>query len=194
LIAISLDEGDQLGWARLTKGEDDIILITHNGQALRFSEKAIRLMGRQAGGVNGINFTKGDRMAAMDVIEKGGSLLVITERGFGKRVLLEEYPVKGRATKGVATLDHKHLLDTGGVAAARVVQEDDEVTFISSLGRILRLKVKKDIPSKGRATRGMRLMDLGEGDTVASLARMSAADLSFGGDDKSNEKEKPAEV
>jgi DNA gyrase subunit A len=194
LIAISLDEGDQLGWARLTKGEDDIILITHNGQALRFSEKKIRLMGRQAGGVNGVNLAKGDRMAGMDVIEKGGSLLVITEGGFGKRVLLEEYPVKGRATKGVATLDHKHLLDTGGVAAARVVQEDDEVTFISSLGRILRLKVKKDIPSKGRATRGMRLMDLGQGDTVASLARMSAADLSFGVDEKSNGNEKPAEV
>ena len=90
-------------------------------------------------------------------------------------------------------MDRKHLVETGGVAAARVVQEDDEVTFISAMGRILRVNVKKDIHSKGRATRGMRLMDLVEGDTVASLARMSAADLSFGVDEKANEKEKPAE-
>jgi DNA gyrase subunit A len=191
-ITISLDEGDQLGWARLTKGEDDIILITHGGQALRFSEKEIRLMGRQAGGVTGINLKTGDRMASMDVIEKGGSLLVITEHGFGKRVMLDEYPVKGRATKGVATLDQKHLTITGGVGAARVVQEEDEVTFISAMGRILRLKIKKDIHPKGRATRGMRLMDLVEGDVVASLARMSAADLSFGVDEKSDGKERPA--
>jgi DNA gyrase subunit A len=183
LIAISLDEGDLLGWARLTSGNDDIILVTQQGQALRFSEKEIRTMGRQAGGVTGIKFKPGDRMASMDVIEPGGSLLVITELGFGKRVLLDEYPSKGRGTRGVTTLDQKSMAKTGKVAAARVVQEEDEVTFISAGGRILRINVKKDIHSKGRSTRGMHLMDLVGDDVVASLARMAAVDLHFGADE-----------
>jgi len=193
MIAIGLDEGDQLNWVRLTNGENDIILVTANGQALRYSEKKIRAMGRQAGGVAGIKLRKGDRLASMEVVEPGGFLLVITEQGYGKRSPLEDFPVKSRGTGGVVTQDQKRIARTGRVVAARVVQEEDEVTFISAGGRVLRLKIKKDIHPMGRATRGVHLMDMASGDMVASLARTSAADLELGVDENGSSKEKPGE-
>ena len=133
-------------------------------------------MGRQAGGVTGIKLHEGDRLASMEVVEPGGMLLVVTEQGFGKRSDLSEYPAKGRATGGVATIDQKHLAKIGRIVGARVVQAEDEVTIISSGGILLRLKTK-EINSSGRATRGFRLMNLGSTDVVASLARIAAADL-----------------
>jgi DNA gyrase subunit A len=193
MIAIGLDEGDQLGWVRLTNGENDIILVTANGQALRYSEKKIRAMGRQAGGVAGIKLRQGDHLASMEVVEPGGFLLVITEQGYGKRSPLEDFPVKSRGTGGVVTQDQKQLARTGRVAAARVVQEEDEVTFISAGGRVLRLKIKKDIHPIGRATRGVHLMDIASGDMVASLARTSAADLELEVDENGSSNEKPGE-
>lgn len=133
-------------------------------------------MGRQASGVTGIRLKPGDALASMDVIEPKGQLLVVTEQGFGKRTHLEEYPEKGRATGGVATIDQKHIPKIGHIASARVVQEDDEITMISSGGIMLRLKVN-NISMSGRATRGFRLMDLGKDDGVASLARIATADI-----------------
>lgn len=174
LIAISLEEKDELGWVRLTSGKDEIILVTRNGQALRFAEDEIRSMGRQAAGVAGIKFKGSDRLTSMDVIEPNGQLLVVSEQGYGKRSDLDEYPAKGRATGGVATADQKNLAKTGHVASARVVQEDDEVSIISSAGIMLRLKVK-DISSSGRATRGFKLMDLGADDKIAAIARINNA-------------------
>lgn len=176
LIAITLEDKDELWWAKLTTGKDDIILVTREGQALRIHEDSIRSMGRQAAGVTGIRLHEGDRLAAMEVVEPEGMLLVATEQGFGKRTRLEEYPVKGRATGGVATIDQKALPKIGKIVGARVVQNDDEVTLISSGGIMLRLKTS-GISSSGRATRGFKLQDLGKGDTVASLARIAAADL-----------------
>ena len=176
LIAISLDKGDELGWVRLTSGKDEIILVTRNGQALRFAEAAIRSMGRQAAGVAGIKLKAGDKLASMDVVEPGAQLLVVTEHGYGKRSNLKEYPTKGRATGGVSTIDKKYLAKIGPIASARVVQEDDEVTLVSSGGIMLRLKAKV-ISMSGRATRGFRLMDLGEDDQVASLARINTAEI-----------------
>ena len=174
LIAISLEEKDELGWVRLTSGNDEIILVTRNGQALRISENEIRSMGRQAAGVAGIKFKGSDRLTSMDVIEPNGQLLLVSEKGYGKRTDLAEYPAKGRATGGVATTDQKNLSKTGHVASARVVQESDEVSIISSSGIMLRLKVK-DISSSGRATRGFKLMDLDADDTVAAVARINNA-------------------
>lgn len=174
LIAMSLDDKDELGWVRLTSGKDDIILITRNGQALRFAENEIRSMGRQAAGVTGIKFKGKDRLTSMDVIEPNGQLLVVSEKGYGKRSNLDEYPAKGRATGGVSTADQKNLEKTGHVASARVVQESDEVSIISSGGIMLRLKVK-DISASGRATRGFKLMDLGTEDKVAAIARINNA-------------------
>ncbi len=176
LIAMTLDDKDELWWARLTNGDNEIMLITRAGQALRFKEKEIRPMGRQAAGVAGIKLHEGDRLASMEVIEPKGMLLVVTEQGFGKRTNLDEYPAKGRATGGVATIDIKNLPKIGKIVGARVVQIDDELTFISSNGIMLRLKTK-DISSSGRSTRGFKLMDLGKGDAVASLARIAAADM-----------------
>lgn len=176
LIAISLDDGDELGWVRLTQGNSDIILVTEQGQALRISEKTIRSMGRTAAGVTGIRMKKGDALASMEVVEPDGELLLVTVNGYGKRTPLSEYPVKGRGTRGVQTIDKKAIKKIGLIASARVVQEADDLTIISAGGVVLRTKVKA-VSRSGRATRGVTLINLQEGDTVASLARIAQADL-----------------
>jgi DNA gyrase subunit A len=176
LIAITLEPGDQLGWARLTNGKDEVILVTEMGQALRFFEASVRPMGRQAGGVNAIRMEPGDRLASMEVVEPGGELLVVTRNGFGKRSPLIEYPAKGRATGGVVTIDQKNLAKTGKVAAARVVQIADDVTLITTNGVALRINVK-NIKQAGRGTRGEKVIELEKEDKVASLARVSAEDV-----------------
>ena len=176
IITISLDEGDRLGWVRVTNGKDEIMLVTRGGNALRIKEGDVRCMGRQAGGVTGIKLRKGDELTSMEVVEPGGHLLVVTERGFGKRTPLDEYSVQGRAGSGVKTIDQKHLGSIGRVASSRVVQETDEVTLISSGGMVLRFKVGQIRPC-GRATRGVHLMDVVEGDTVASVARLTEISL-----------------
>ncbi len=180
LIAMSLEEGDQLGWARLTSGKDEIIIVTENGQALRFSETKVRSMGRQAAGVQGIKLKKDDAVTSMDVVEKDGALLIITTKGFGKQTPLDNYTAKGRATSGNFTIDPKALKEIGKIAAARVVQKDDDLTIMTSNGVTLRLKVK-DVKQSGRATRGVHLIKPQEGDAVASVARISADDLKKAG-------------
>jgi len=176
LIAMSLDEGDKLGWARQTSGKDEIIIVTENGQALRFGEDKVRSMGRQAAGVNGIKLKKDDAVTSMDVVEKDGDLLVITTKGFGKRTSLKEYTAKGRSTGGNFTINPKALNEIGKIAAARVVQKADDLTIMTSNGVTLRLKVK-EVKEAGRATRGVHLIKPNEGDSVASIARISAEDL-----------------
>jgi len=176
LIAMTLDEGDQLGWARLTSGKDEVIFVTENGQALRFSEEKVRSMGRQAAGVKGIRLKKGDAVTSMDVVEKDGTLLIVTKAGFGKQTPLKDYSAKGRATGGISTIDQKALKEVGKIAAARVVQKDDDLTIITLNGVTLRLKVK-DVKQAGRATRGVHLIKPQEGDSVASVARIAAEDL-----------------
>jgi len=172
LIAITLNEGDELNWVRLTSGEDEIILVTEQGLALRIAEKEIRCMGRQAAGVTGIRLRKGDRVASVEVLEPEGYLLVVSERGYGKRARLEDYPAHSRGGRGVHTASPRYLPATGPIASARVVQEEDEITFISKQGMVLRLKVS-GIHIGGRATRGVHLMDVQVGDRVASLARIA---------------------
>ncbi len=174
LIALGLEAKDELGWVRLTTGKDEIILVTAHGKALRTSETEFRPQGRQASGVTGIKLHNDDRVASMEVVEPGGYLLIVTDLGFGKRVPLGEYTAKGRAIGGVMTADLKSLGKTGNISVTRVVQEDDEVTIISSSGIMLRLKVK-DISSSGRATRGFRLIALDKDDQVASVARITEA-------------------
>lgn len=174
LIAISLEEGDELGWARLTTGEDELIMVTSGGNALRVKEDQFRSMGRAARGVIGIKLTKEDRLTAMEVVVPSASLLIVTEEGYGKRTLLKHYRAQGRATKGVATVDQKMISKIGKIASARVVENKDQVTFISNNGIMLRLNVK-DITSSGRATKGVRIMNLDKGDHVASIGRISDA-------------------
>jgi DNA gyrase subunit A len=173
LIAIKLDEDDQLGWVCLTSGEDHILLVTRNGQALRFDENEIRPMGRQAMGVIGIRLRGGDRLASMEVAEPNGYLLVVTEKGYGKRTDLSEYTPKGRATMGVATIDKRAIKSIGKITEARVVQNEDEISLISSGGIVIRLAVS-EVSIQGRATRGVTIMHLEEGDSVAAMARIPA--------------------
>jgi len=176
VIAINLDEGDELGWARLTNGQDEIILVTERGKALRFSESEVRPTGRTAAGVSGIRLEDGDKVASMEVVEAGGDLLVLTTAGYGKRTPLSEYPLRGRATGGVQTLDKKALKSVGKVSAARVVHDDDDLTIISAAGVVLRTRVK-NISRQGRSTRGVRVINLQNGDSVASVARLRNLDL-----------------
>ncbi len=176
LIAIGLEQGDELGWARLTDGENEIILVTEQGQALRFAEASVRAMGRAAGGVNGISLGTGDHVASMEVVEDDGELLIITTGGFGKRTPLSDYPPKGRATGGVRTIDPKGLKQMGIISAARVVQAADELTIISTGGVVLRTRVK-DVKHSGRTAKCDLLIALEKDDSVASLARISKADL-----------------
>ena len=119
LIAMTLDEGDFLAWARPTSGKDEVIFVTQKGQALRFSEEKVRSMGRQAAGVHGIRLAQGDAVTSMDVVDTEGTLLVVTTGGFGKQTPLKEYSPKGRATSGIATIDQKALGEIGLIAAAR---------------------------------------------------------------------------
>lgn len=176
LIAITLDEDDELRWARRTQGKDDVILVTERGQALRFNENQVRPMGRMAAGVTGIRLTEGDYVTGMEVVEPGGDLLVITTQGFGKRTPLSEYPLRGRATQGVQTIDKNAIDKVGKIAAARVVQDADDLTIITASGVVLRTKVST-ISRSGRITRGVRIISMHDGDTVASLARTADADL-----------------
>ncbi len=176
LIAINLDEGDELGWVRLTHGGDEAILVTEKGQAIRFPEEQVRPMGRTAAGVIGMRLSKGDFITSMEIVEPGGDLLVVTTGGYGKRTPLNQYTARSRATRGIKTIDQKALKKIGLITAARVVQEADDLTMISAGGVVLRTKVK-NISRSSRATRGVLLMNLQEGDVVASLARIADADL-----------------
>ncbi len=171
LIAITLDDDDHLGWVCLTSGEDEIMLVTRNGQALRFSEKLVRPMGRQAMGVIGIRTKPGDRLADMEVVEPEGDLLIVTEKGYGKRTKISAYSPKGRATMGMATIDKRALKTIGKIAEARVVQEEDEISLISSNGIVIRMAVA-NISRQGRATRGVTIMNLESTDTIAAMARI----------------------
>ena len=180
LIAMTLADDDELGWARLTSGNDEIIIVTEMGQALRFSEKLVRSMGRTAAGVNGIRLAKGDQVTSMTKVHPEGSLLIVTTNGFGKQTPLKEYSAKGRATGGISTIDKKAISIVGKITAARVVQQADHLTLISANGVAIRLKVK-DVKVSGRSTRGVRLMRLHDGDYVASVARIAAEDLKRAG-------------
>jgi DNA gyrase subunit A len=180
IIAINLEPGDELGWAQATGGNQEFIVVTAHGRALRFPEALVRAQGRTAAGVAAIRLTGDDQVAGFAVVEPAGDLLVLTERGWGKRSALDEFRVAGRNTRGVWALAHSKLSVTGRVVAARVVQPGDQVTIITSSGQALRTPVAT-ISRMGRATLGVRIVNLGDSDTVAAMTRM-LADLAAGRD------------
>jgi DNA gyrase subunit A len=180
LIAIGLEENDVLGWVALTSGYDDIILVTRNGYAVRYHEQKVRPMGRPAAGVRAVALRSGDQVAGMDVVDPTGDLLVVTAAGFGKRTPVSEYPVKGRGTAGVLTLAKDKLVVTGPIVDAMVVQAEDDLTIISSGGILLRTKIKQ-VKRAGRPTMGVHVIDLRDGEVVASVARIAAKDLQLAG-------------
>ncbi len=168
LIAMRLEEGDELGWVKRTKDDQDLIVVTEQGQALRFREGTVRPMGRAAAGVKAIKLALGDHVASVCIVEPEADLLIVTTKGYGKRTSLSEFSVKGRHGKGVRCLGGKRER-TGIIAAARVVRPDDEFTLISAGGMLLRTRVA-DVPRMGRAARGAKVMGLKRGDKVASVA------------------------
>lgn len=170
VAALNLAEGDELNWAWLTHGEGELMFVTVQGQALRIKEDMVPVQGRAAGGVYGIKLNEGDRVASMDVVQPEGFLLVVTTKGYGKRTPVKEYSVQGRYTKGVSTLG-RDVSRGGVIAAARVVNEDDDVTIISSNGLVLRSRVA-NLPKSKRTKREPEVIKLKEGDAVASIARL----------------------
>jgi DNA gyrase subunit A len=173
IIAMNLEPGDELGWARATGGDQEFVIVTAGGRALRFAETEVRAMGRTAAGVWAIQLGDGDLVASFDVVEPGGDLLVITQHGYGKRTPLDEFTAHSRNTGGQWALAHDRVEETGKVAAAHVVQINDQISVISSNGIALRTSVSA-ISQMSRMTRGVRIVNLDGGDTVAAMARLAA--------------------
>jgi DNA gyrase subunit A len=176
LIAIRLNDDDELGWVRITSGKDDLLLVTRYGKALRFDENEVRPTGRTTMGVTGIRMRGEDKVISMDVVEPDGYLLVVTEKGQGKRTSLDEYLPKSRGTLGVTTISQEARDGIGDLAEARVILENEDVTIITKAGIVLRTKVA-DISIQGRATQGVKVIDIDEGDSLAALARISADEV-----------------
>jgi DNA gyrase subunit A len=168
IIAINIRDDDELIAVRRTSGNDDIIMVSRSGQAARFSEDAVRSMGRDTSGVRGMNVSqKNNAVLAMDVARDDQELLVVTENGYGKRTPIPEYPVKGRGTMGVKTIT---LTDRKGrLAGALVVREHQELVFISQNGMVQRTSVR-GINRYGRASQGVRVMNIRDDDQVSAVA------------------------
>ncbi len=168
LIAINLDDGDELKWIRMTTGENEVIISTSQGQAIRFHEKDARPMGRVSRGVRGIRLRTGDQVIGMDIAEKDSYLFVISEFGYGKRTKVGQFTAHKRGGVGIrsAVVNKK----TGPLIGVKTLTgSDQEIIIISTSGQTIRLGLK-NIPALGRATQGVRIMRLNAGDSVASLA------------------------
>ena len=174
LIAINLDEGDELRWIRMTTGEDEIVISTAQGQAIRFHEKDARPMGRVSRGVRGIRLRANDQVIGMDIVEDGSSIFVISKYGYGKRTKVAQFTAHARGGVGIrsAIVNDK----TGELMGVKTLTGDDqEVIIISKQGITIRLGIN-DIPAIGRATQGVRIMRLNDGDEVVSLALVDKTD------------------
>ena len=173
IIAIKVRDGDELVGVRLTSGEEDLLLVSKSGHASRFREKLVRPMGRDTSGVRGMNVSAkipgggANRVLAMDIARDESELFVVTENGYGKRTAVAEYPVKGRGTKGVLTA--KLTAKKGGLAGALIVREHQDLLFISQNGMVQRTQAG-GISQMGRATQGVRVMNMKEDDRVSAVA------------------------
>jgi DNA gyrase subunit A len=172
IIAIALDEGDELIAVRKTDGNSDLIIGTRRGLAIRFNEEDVRDTGRTAKGVIGIRLSKGDEVVSAEVAEEKTAILTVTEKGQGKRSPIEEYPVQGRDGKGVISI--KTTKKGGKAVGLMQVRDEDELVMITNSGKIIRT-LAKDISLHGRNTQGVRLMDVGE-DKVVSIAKVVEKD------------------
>jgi DNA gyrase subunit A len=177
IIALNLEPGDELAASRLSHGNGDILVATKNGQAIRFSEKQVRPMGRATAGVAAIKLAKGDEVVGMDVIhpDSNASLLVVTTKGLGKRTQLKAFPRQGRAGGGVRAITL--VGKSGHISVARVVSPDDDLVVISTNGQVIRM-FADTIPHKGRPAQGVQVMSMRENDEVASIARIPRTDKS----------------
>ncbi|SOC08056.1 DNA gyrase subunit A [Ureibacillus xyleni] len=169
LIAISLHDDDDLISVRLTDGTKDVIIGTHNGMLIRFKEDDIRSMGRTAAGVRGIKLREGDYVVGMEIIEPGQEILVVTEKGYGKRTPESEYRLQSRGGVGIKTIQ---ITDKNGpMCSVKTVDGTEDLMLITVNGMLIRMDVN-DISIVGRSTQGVRLIRLGEDETVATVARV----------------------
>jgi DNA gyrase subunit A len=178
IIAVSLDEGDELIGAKITNGGNYIFLGSHQGQAIRFAESQVRAMGRTARGVRAMDLAEGDFLVGMEVVEKEGLVLSIAENGFGKRTKLEAYRLTARGGKGVINM--KTTAKTGKVVAVLSVNEDSDLMIVSQNGKIIRIEAAT-IRQVGRSSQGVRLVSLEEGDKVAAASVIPDTENGNGG-------------
>src|SRR5205814_3893173 len=179
IIAMGIEEGDAVIAVQLTDGSGEIFIGTRHGMAIRFHEGDVRGMGRSAYGVRGIALRDEDFVVAMEVVRPGGTLLTVTERGYGKRTEIEEYRVQSRGGVGIiniATTDRN-----GQVVGVAYVQEGDELLLITQQGMILRTQAD-DVRAIGRATQGVKLIDIEGDDKVVSIAKLAEKEDDAAGD------------
>ena len=164
--------GDELDWVKLTSGKDEIILVTQNGQAIRFSESDVRDMGRNASGVNAIRLKGDDILAGADIIgsqNKDAEMLVVMSKGYAKRTPVKLYKRQKRAGSGIKTA--KVTSKTGEIVSAKILGPEEDLIVISKKGQLIRTPIK-DISVLGRATQGVRVMRLKEGDQISSITTL----------------------
>ena len=170
IIAMGVEEGDSVIAVEMSDGKEQIFLGTRNGMAIRFDETDVRPMGRTAYGVRGISLREDDEVVAMEVVREGGTLLTVAQNGFGKRTELDEYRLQSRGGLGIINIQTSDR--NGKVVGIAYVHEDDQLMLISQQGMILRMRAG-DVRAIGRATQGVRLIGMGEGDQVVSLAKLA---------------------
>ena len=187
IIAMGVEDGDAVVETQVSDGAGEILIGTRDGMCIRFAEAGVRSMGRTAYGVRGISLRAGDEVVAMEVLRAEGTILCVTERGFGKRTELSEYRLQSRGGVGIINIQTSDR--NGKVVGLSEVTDDEELMLISEQGKILRTAAR-DIRTIGRATQGVRLIDIGTEDRVVSIARL-AEDGSHG--DGSDEDGPPPE-
>jgi DNA gyrase subunit A len=177
LIAINLQEGDELDWVRISTGGDELLVVTRQGKGARFSEKEVRPMGRDTMGVGAIRLRAGDEVAGFDIVNPRGHVLVVTQLGFGKLTPMEDYPVKSRNIQGVYTVDQNAIPKIGEIVGMRVLEDlSEELMVVSTKGQVIRIPLAQ-VRVSGRQTRGVIIMRLAEGDRVGSMAGVGRADV-----------------
>jgi DNA gyrase subunit A len=169
IIAITLEEGDELISAEVTDGKRDVFLGSRDGLSIRFSETDVREIGRTGKGVIGIRLEEGNEVVGMEIVRDDSTILTVTENGYGKRSTLEDYRSQGRGGKGIITI--KITEKNGRVTGMAQVSQDDEILLITSNGKVLRIRTR-DISVQGRNTQGVRLFDIEGGDKVVSFAKV----------------------
>ena len=180
IIAINLDAEDELMAALRTTGDQEVIIASSEGKSIRFPEEQVRAMGRTAGGVRGISLRQDDSVVGVEILSPGATILTVTERGYGKRTPLDDYRLQRRGGQGIITIRTSER--NGRVVSVAQVVDDDEVMLITDGGKVLRAKVS-GISTMGRATQGVRIMRLGSGEKLASMARLAESDV---GESESN--------
>ncbi|WP_319452931.1 MULTISPECIES: intein-containing DNA gyrase subunit A [unclassified Mycobacterium] len=185
IVAVNLRDGDELVGAVLCSAEEDLLLVSAKGQSIRFSatDEALRPMGRATSGVQGMRFNEEDQLLSLNVVQEGTYLLVATSGGYSKRTAIEEYTVQGRGGKGILTIQYDRK--RGTLVGALIVDDDTELYAITSGGGVIRTRARQ-VRKAGRQTKGVRLMNLGEGDTLIAVARNADEDAAEDDGDESD--------